>query len=363
MTERTGDYEWRGEGEGAEIVLYASEESALERVRLATLLPGVEGPVFAASSSSGFGVAAASSTHVAPDLVSTPVRGLLLLASVSVGGLGIPPEEVPRLVFRNLSEVSLPRLGSVSGIGKFCDYGARRTAEQGMIEEEDLVFLEPRSAESDSLGRRALEAGSRGWDRLGEVGVYTAREVFDAEGAERLGIGSGALVLTVNAGAGELGPLSIAGHRHRILNQVRGGDFGGDLDLPAAPVGSEEAEDLLMAVNGASNFADSRAALTLHALREALSEAFGGLSTCASWTVGGFEERDGLIIHRQNLASCNEEEAGVCGNSVVSGTGEMLRSVPTFGASDEEGVRPWEEAGLLERRVDLEPLADGAKRA
>lgn len=362
MTERTGDYEWRGEGEGAEIVLYASEESALEQARPATLLPGIEGPVYAASSSSGFGMAAASSTHVAPDLVSPPVRGLLLVAGVSVGGLGVPSEEVPRLVYRNLSEVSLPRLGGVSGVGKFCDFGARRTAEHGLIEEEDLAFLESRKGESDAIGRRALETGIRSWDRIGEVGVYAAREVFDAEGAEMLGIGSGALVLTVNAGAGELGPLSIASHRHRIMNQVRNGDFGAELDLPAAPVGSEEAEDLLMAVNGASNFADGRAALTLYALREALSEAFGDLTIRASWTVGGFEDRDGRMIQRQNLAGCGEEEAGACGRSVVSGTGEMLWSVPTFEASEEEGVWPWEEAGLLERWVDLDPLGDGAKR-
>lgn len=359
MSERTGDYEWRGEGEGAEIVLYASDDSALERACPATLLPGIEGPVYAVSSKSGFGLAAASSSHVAPDLVSPPVRGLLLVAGVSVGGLGVPSEEVPRLVFRNLSEVGLPRLGGVSGVSKFCDFGARRTAEEGLIEEEDLAFLEPCRGESDALGRRALEAGGGGWDRLGDVGVYTAREVLDAEGAEMLGIGSGALVLAVNAGAGDLGTLSIAGHRHRIMNQVRSGDFGADLDFPSAPIGSEEAEDLLMAVNGTSNFADTRAALTLYALREALSEAFGGLSIRASWTVGGFEEREGARIQRQNLAGRSVEEACVCGHSVVAGSGEMLRSVPPFEAPEEEGGWPWEEAGLLERWVELDPLAGG----
>lgn len=359
MSERTGDYEWRGEGEGAEIILYGTEDSDLQRARPATLLPGIEGPVYAASSRAGFGMAAASSTHVAPDLISTPVRGLLLVAGVSVGGLGIPPEEVPRLVFRNLSEVSLPGLGGVSGVSKFCDFGARRTAEQGMIEEEDLAFLEPRNGESDALGRRALQAGDRSWDRIGDVGVYTAREVFDAEGAERLGIGSGALILTVSAGAGELGPLSMSGHRHRIMNQVRSGDFGAELDLPAAPVGSEEAEDLLMAVNGASNFADVRAALTLYALREAVSEAFGGLTIRASWTVGGFEEQDVSLVHRHHLVGLGAEKAGMCGHYVVSGTGALLRSAPPFGAPEEERFWPWEEAGLLERWVDLEPLAGG----
>lgn len=356
MSERTGDFEWRGEGEGAEILLYAPDDSALERARSAALLPGIEGPVYAASSHKGFGLAAASSTHAAPDLVSAPVRGLLLVAGVSVGGLGIPSEEVPRLVFRNLSEVSLPGLGGVSGAGKLCESGARRAAEQGMIEEEDLMFLEPLAGELDALGRRALEAGSRGWDELGEVGVYSAREVLDAEGADILGIGSGALILSIGAGAGDLGRLALAGHRHRIMNRVRGDDFGADLDLPAAPIESGEAEDLLAAANGVANFADGRTALKLYALRRALSDAFGGLSIRASWTVGGFEKRDDLLVQRHNLAGREPGEACVCGVNVTAGTGEMLGSVPTFEAPEEKGLWPWEEAGLLERWVDLESL-------
>ena len=356
MSERTGDYEWRGEGEGAEIILYASDDSVLERARPATLLPGVEGPVYAASSPTGFGLVAASSSHAAPDLISAPRRGLLLVAGVSVGGLGIPPEEVSRLVFRNLSEVGLPGIRGVAGVGKFCESGARRAAEQGLIEEEDLAFLEPRNGESDALGRRALEAGSRGWDQLGEVDVYAAREVLDAEGAETLGIGSGTLVLCVSAGAGDLGRLALAGHRHRIMNRVRRGDFGADLDLPAAPVGSEEAEDLLAAINGTSNFADGRSALTLYALRRALSDTFGGLDIRASWTVGGFEERDGLLVQRQYLVGRSAGEACVCGDDVVAGTDELIWSVPPFEALEEEGVWSWEEVGLLERWVDLESL-------
>ena len=359
MTERTGYHEWRGEGEGAEIILYSPDDSAFERAQAATLLPGIEGPVYAASSQKGFGMAVASSTHAAPDLVSAPVRGLLLVAGVSVGGLGIPPEEVPRLVFRNLSQISLPGLSGVSGVVTFCESGARRAAEQGLIEEEDLAFLEPRNGESDALGRRALEAGGRGWDRLGDVGVYAAREVLDADGADMLGIGSGTLVISVGAGAGDLGRLALAGHRHRIMNQVRSGDFGSDLKLPAAPLESGEAEDLLAAVNGTSNFADGRAALTLYALRRALSEVFGGLSICDSWTVGGFEERDGSLVQRHNLAGRSVGEACVCGRDVVAGTDALLRSVPPFEAPDEEHIWPWEEAGLLERWIDLEPLGSG----
>lgn len=356
MSERVGDYEWHGEGDGAEIFLYASDDSALEHARAATLLPDIEGPVYAVSSREGFGLVAASSTHAAPDLISAPVRGLLLVAGISVEGFDLPPEEISRLVFRNLSEVSLPGLGGISGVGKFCESGAHRAAEQGLIEEEDLAFLRPRNGDPDALGRRALEVGGRSLEKLGDVGVYAVGEVFDADGAEMLGIGPGALVLTVSAGAEGLGRLALDGHRSRILSRVRSGEFGAELDLPAAPIESEEAQDFLAAVNGTSNFADSRAALTLYALRQALSDSFGDLNIRASWTVGGFEERNGSMVQRQNLTGCEAGEVSVCGEDVVVGTGALLGSVPPFGAKEDGGVQPWEEAEVLERWVGLELL-------
>ena len=85
MAERAGDFEWRAEGDEAEVVLYAPDDSALEHVLPAARLPGVESPVYAVALSQNFGWVAASSTHAAPDLVSVPARGLLLTAGVSIG--------------------------------------------------------------------------------------------------------------------------------------------------------------------------------------------------------------------------------------------------------------------------------------
>ena len=62
MLEHSGDYEWRVEGEEAELVVYASDpgvaETAFERVSWITRLPGVESPVCAAASPEEFGWAA-----------------------------------------------------------------------------------------------------------------------------------------------------------------------------------------------------------------------------------------------------------------------------------------------------------------
>src|SRR3954453_2487279 len=110
MAEHVADFEWRGEGESAEVVLYAPNPTvvgaAFERVLPAARLPGGISPVYAAASSGtsqGFGWVAASETHAAPDLTSVPGWGLLLIADAPVESILEAPEEVPRLISRRLS--------------------------------------------------------------------------------------------------------------------------------------------------------------------------------------------------------------------------------------------------------------------
>src|SRR5215203_3895605 len=257
MLEHAGDYEWRGEGEGAEVVLYAPEgslaEAAFGRVAPITRLPGVESPVYAAASPKGLGWVAVLRSHAAPDLISAPTRGLLLVADAALGDLEAPPEELERLIYRRLTE------------------------------EEDLPLLDPLASDADALGRRAISAGARDWDVPGDVRAYGVGVVLDAEAAESLDLQPGALALVVSAGAGDLGRLTLGGHRDRILSRVQGGNFEAAKNLPAAPTETEEATDLLAATFAAANFADGRAALYLYALRWAVGDLAGALSLRASW--------------------------------------------------------------------------------
>ena len=356
MAEKAGDFEWRVEGDEAEIVLYAPDDSAVDRILPAARLSGVESPVYAAASPQGFGWVATSTTHAAPDLISAPARGLLLTAGVSVDDLGVPADEFVRLVFRNLSEVSLPRLGG-PGIRRICETGAWAVAEDGVVEEEDLQFFDPSPGDPDALGRRALSAGGRDWDLSTKLRAYSAKEVLNSEAAGGLDLNEGALVLTIEAGAGELGRISSAIHRERILDRIRAGvDFDAEDDLPAAPLDSEEAADLSAAMHAAANFADGRTALTLYALRRALAGIAGEPRPVASWKLGGLEKGDGLMVHRRELARVGIGGVLVCGSSLASGTGAMSGSAPVFGVDEKESLWPWEEAGLLEKLLDLEEL-------
>jgi tRNA-splicing ligase RtcB (3'-phosphate/5'-hydroxy nucleic acid ligase) len=355
LAEHVAMYEWRGEGEEAEIVLYAPDDPAFEHALPAAKLPGVESPVCAAASPQGFGWTAASATHAAPDLLSVPLRSLLLVAGTGSENLGVPPQELLQRVLRELPEAGarLPSLNE-SEASRLCESGAHAVAEDGLVEEEDLPLLDVRPGDADAIGRRALAAAPREWAGGVEPGLGLVTEVLDTEAAESLGLEKGALALVVRVEAGDLGRLALVAHRERILSRVRSGDFGPTPDLPAAPAGSGEAEDLITALYAAANFADARAARAVWMLRQVLGKAAGGLDIRAAWRTGGIEEQDGRLVHRRDLAWAESGHVLVCGSYAAAGTGNMWASAPPFGVPEEEGRWPWEEAGLLERLAMLD---------
>ena len=356
MAEHVAEYEWRGEGNEAEIFLYAPDDSAFERALPATKLPGVESPVYAAASSSGFGWATASTTHATPDLLSVPLRGLLIIGGTRSENLGVPPQALRDRLLRELPEAGsrLPSLNE-SGVGRLCESGARAAAEDGFIEEEDLPLLDVRSGDADALGRRALAAGPREWEGGVEPDLRLVTQILDTEGTESLGLEEGALALIVRVDAGDLGRLALVAHRERILSRVRSGGFGAEPELPAAPAGSGEAEDLVAALHAAANFADARAARVLWILRRVLGSVAGEMDIRTAWRAGGIEERGGRLVHRSGLALAEEGHVLVCGRYAAAGTGNMWASAPPFGVPEGEGRWPWEEAGLLERQATLAP--------
>jgi hypothetical protein len=375
VADHASEFEWRADGGEAELVVHAPDartaDRALERAFPATLLPGAESPLHAVAAASPavraglrFGLAAASGTHAAPALAGAPGRGLLLVADVAAADLGMPDAELPRLVERRLSEVALPNVADAE-VRALAERGALWAAEAGLVEEDDLPHLSAPSDQAagdpDALGRRALLAGARDWTRPGRVGAFRVAEVVDADGADSLGLGVGALVFVIVAGGEDLGRLGLAVHAERISTRLNAGsDFGASRALPAAPRDSEEARDLLTASAAAANYAAGRAALLAHALRRALGNGIAGnLSPRAGWAIGGLSGAEGtpLLLHRDGFAAVGEGAAFVSGTSVAAGTGAMRENAPPFDAPPtEDGRHPWEEAGLLARWATLAPL-------
>jgi tRNA-splicing ligase RtcB len=288
---------------------------------------------------------------VAPDLVSLPLRGLLLVADTRSENPGAQPRELASRMVRDLPEAGsrLPSLNE-AGIGRLCEAGARAAAEDGLIDEDDLPLLGARPGDADALSRRALAAGTREWEEGAQPEPAVVTEVLDAEGAESLGLETGGLAVVVAIDAKDVGRLALAAHRDRILGRPE--DFGAG--LPSAPIESGQGQDLLAALYAAANFADARAARTVWMLRRVLGDIAGGLHIRAAWRAGGIEQRDGRLVHRRNLAAVPSGDVLVSGNYAAAGTGNMWASAPPFGAVEDEGRWPWEEAGLLERLSALD---------
>lgn len=359
MTEHANEFEWRREGEAAEIIVSAPDASlvgaALERATPFAALPGTTSPVHAAASPEEFGCVVSSASHASATLFSAPERGVLLV--VDTAGAARPsPGELTRLALRALSDLrtAAPSEGYVR---RLCEEGANAAAEEGLIEEEDLEFFPPAAGDGDAVGRGALTAGVRDWRELpGSLRALVTVEVLDSDGADELGVERGSMALVVRSGAGELGRISQSAHRDRV--RAKAGEFGMERVSAAAPVESGEAQDLISASGAAANFADGRMAATLHAVRRAVAEAAGEPRIRASWKIGGVEESGGIVTHRMRLASVAEGRAFVSGGVLGAGTGNMSGSAPPFGVSERDGRHAWEEAGLLVRWARMEVSED-----
>ncbi|WP_207955920.1 DUF5654 family protein [Rubrobacter marinus] len=337
MVEHAADFEWRGEGEEAEVAVYAPDaadaDRAFERALPAARLPGVESPVEAAASREGFGRVAVSGTHAAPDLFSAPRWGLLIVAEVPASSLGMPPEEVPRLLSRRLSEVALPEIGE-PGVRELSESGALWAAGEGFIEEDDLSFFSPGSAsragDPDSLGRRALAAGARDWTRPGGVEALAVGEILDSDAAGEAGLEEGTLALVVGVGAEDLGRLALAGHRERIVAKTIHGDFGAPRASPP-PRWTRRRRRTSDRRPGRGGL--RRRTRRPRPLRAApLLQGPDAPAPPCGMAVGGLEGEDGgRHVHRDGLAAVGEGGLFVSGLHVATGKGRMFVSAPPFG--------------------------------
>lgn len=379
MMDHSEEFVWRGDGEEAEIVVYAPDadlaRQGFVRARRAAALPGAESPVFCAISESGYGHVLRSPAGVSPGLASPPERGLLLAAELPARELarrlGVEEERVGREVLRRFGDSvgGLPRPDAAT-LRRVCEVGAEVAAGEGVIEEEDLAFLGPLPGDGEAVGRRALLAGEREWGEVfAEIEPLRAVEVLDSEGFERFGVEPDVLLLRLRVGSGDLGRLAFRAHRERIAARVLSGTFDrvadptdGAQSLPVAPAGTEEVRDFLLASAAAANYADALISLSLLVCRRALGDVVGGLSVRTSWRVGGVLEEDGASTHRDGLAAAGEGDVLAVaarpgsepGGALCAALGTMGASAPPFSVQeDDEGRWPWEEVGLLGRLARL----------
>lgn len=227
---------------------------------------------------------------------------------VSPGGVGYDINCGVRLLRSDLSEEDVrPHLGSLmnrimrdvpAGVGSHYDgfmltddqirevlrEGASWAVREGYATEDDLERTEAggsfEGADPDTVSHRAIQ---RGRPQLGTVGsgnhfieVGYVDQVYEDEGAARLGLGSGTVCILIHSGSRGLGH-QVCDDYVEVMAEAakRYGIELPDPQLACAPLESPEAKRYLSAMGAAANFAFVNRQMMAFRVREAFQRVLG----------------------------------------------------------------------------------------
>jgi tRNA-splicing ligase RtcB (3'-phosphate/5'-hydroxy nucleic acid ligase) len=227
---------------------------------------------------------------------------------ISPGGIGYDINCGVRLLASNLDREELqPHLGELanalyrncpSGVGaagklslndaqldEVLEKGALWALKHGMAREEDLDFTEENGtmpgARADKV---SAHAKARGHDQLGTLGagnhfieVDEVDEIFDAEGADTLGLRVGLVVVQIHCGSRGFGHQVCTDYVRDFQSAIRKYDIKlPDRELVCAPLDSPEGKDYLAAMTAAANFAWTNRQILTHEIRQSFEMALAG---------------------------------------------------------------------------------------
>ncbi|MBI1886594.1 MAG: RtcB family protein [Chloroflexi bacterium] len=227
---------------------------------------------------------------------------------ISPGGVGFDINCGTRVIRTNLSEEDVrPHLkelvnqvfrdipagvggsglvkASIKEIDEVLVKGARWAVEHGYGWPEDLEAIEGGGAlpgaNPDKVSHRAKQ---RGGPQLGTLGsgnhfleVQVIDQIFDAEAAETMGMGSvGQVIVFVHCGSRGLGHQTCQDYLDVMEESSRKYDIRlPDRQLACAPISSREGQDYLSAMTAAANFAFCNRQLIAHWVRQAFGRIIG----------------------------------------------------------------------------------------
>ncbi|MEP7198905.1 MAG: RtcB family protein [Chloroflexota bacterium] len=227
---------------------------------------------------------------------------------ISPGGIGYDINCGVRLLASNLDRDELaPHLNDLatalyqncpSGVGKsgqiklndaqldqVLEQGALWALRQGMAREEDLDMTEENGtmpgARADKV---SAHAKARGRDQLGTLGagnhfieVDEVEEIFDAEGADALGLRVGLVVVQIHCGSRGFGHQVCTDYVRDFQSAIRKYDIKlPDRELVCAPLDSPEGQDYLAAMTAAANYAWTNRQILTHEIRQSFKQTLAG---------------------------------------------------------------------------------------
>lgn len=172
--------------------------------------------------------------------------------------------------------------------------GARWAVEEGMGDAEDIERIESEGtlegADPSVVSKKAYERGRAQQGTLGSgnhfLEIQYVEEVYDESTANAFGLFKGQITLMIHTGSRGLGH-QVCTDFLEVMERAsrRYGIDLPDMELAAAPYGTQEADDYIGAMKAAANYAWANRQCITHWSREAIMKTLGATPTSLGMSV------------------------------------------------------------------------------
>ena len=274
-------------------------DQSLQQVRNVAELPGILGWSLAMPDihwGYGFPIGGVAATDAEKGAISPGGVGYDINCGVRLARSELRASELPmsrrRTLLDRLFKAVPSGVGASGAIRKLdrnelrhlLTRGARWAVEEGFGTEDDLAHTEElgclRGAEPDQVSKRAME---RGLSQIGTLGsgnhfleVQRVARIFDDDLAAVFGLFEDQIVVMIHSGSRGFGYQICDDYLKRIRPRLSNYGYRlPDVQLAAAPLGSEEGRSYLGAMRCAANYAWCNRQVMLHKVRQTFQEVLG----------------------------------------------------------------------------------------
>ncbi|MEM0200844.1 MAG: RtcB family protein [Candidatus Micrarchaeaceae archaeon] len=287
------------------VVFYSTEDmlekmkkdSTVQQAINASKLPGIVGDVLVMPDGHqgyGFPVGGVAAFDAEEGIISPGAVGFdincgvrLIKTSINVNELKPKIKELSDTLFKTVPTGVGSKLNlgfKESDLELITKEGVKYAVEKGYGVKDDIQRIEEHGRlDGADFSKVSKDAKKRGLNQLGTLGagnhfleIQKVEKIFDENIAKAYGLEKDQIVIMVHTGSRGFGHQICSDFLRTLLDyQQRNNIQLPDKELSYAKVGSKEAQNYIMAMNCAVNFAFTNRQIITHLIRKSFSEVFG----------------------------------------------------------------------------------------